>query len=479
MNNIIEEKRQHILQNSATATSQRELLDVLDNLLPTIDQLVFKEPLHGDIDFSVLSECGFTNITSIVFESGDVTSIRNLPNQVTRLHIDNNLLTHLEDLPESLADLHAVNNGLQQLDLSKLANLKSVNVANNQLVALLLPTNIETLSCENNRLVELDLNGMNSLKTLNCNGNPLLSINNLQDTIQEFNMENNPALEIRRQMNKDDNNAGIKTNVEVKQAIRHFFELKSQYEENRKDKQTAFYEKEKLKGTSAKKRRELLQGMKMPCVYCDRAVNTLFSCKNRVYKAVCGDDKNPCAFHIEIEAGKYTDVISMVNILKIVNIENERETIIKTKMDTLLNYQNETNAVKQFKHNLEEYNEINDYFKTILLDYEELYFNKETDAKIKRKMTRVFELQEKMRKMLEDYKKTNTEVVLADIMLFYMQELLPEYKNLQELKYPFKEIEIKGTEDQPIYVVVQKPMESRRMDYEFGEREPQVIVYNV
>ena len=119
----------------------------------------------------------------------------------------------------------------------------------------------------------------------------------------------------------------------------------------------AFYEKEKLKGTSAKKRRELLQDMKMPCVYCDRAVNTLFSCKNRIYKAVCGDDKNPCAFHIEIEAGKYTDVISMVNALKIVNIENERETIIKTKMDTLLNYQTENNAVKQFKHNLEEYNE--------------------------------------------------------------------------------------------------------------------------
>lgn len=481
MNNIIEEKRQHILQDSATATSQRELLDILENLLPTIDQLVFKEPLHGDIDFSVLAECGFNNIISVVFEPGDVTTIRNLPKQITRLHIANNLLTHLEDLPESLIDLNVANNGIKQLDLSALPNLTTANVANNELVSILLPPSIETLHCENNRLIELDLKGMDSLKTLNCNGNPLLSITNFQDTIQQFTMENNPAVEIKRTMQKDEND-DIKTNVEVKQAIKHYFELKSQYEQTRKDKRTMLYEKEKAKGTSVKKRRELLQTIQIPCVYCGRSVNTLFTCKNRIYKAVCGDDKNPCAFHIEIYAGEYTNIHSMVNIFKNVTIENEREMIIKTKMDSLLNYQNETKSVKIFKRNLEEYNEISDYFNTIMLDYEELYFNKETDANIKRKMTRLFELQEKMRKMLSEYKKTNTEISsksLTDIMLFYIQELLPEYKNLQELKYPFKEIEVTGTNDNPVFVLVQKSLEFNRMDYFYGKREPEIMAYVV
>jgi hypothetical protein len=111
-NNFIQDRRQLILQDTTTATSQRELLDVLENLLPTIDELVFREPLHGEIDFAVLKDCGFNNITSIVFESGDVTSVRNIPAQVTRLQISNNLLTHLEDLPESLTVLDAASNGL-------------------------------------------------------------------------------------------------------------------------------------------------------------------------------------------------------------------------------------------------------------------------------------------------------------------------------------------------------------------------------
>jgi len=458
----------------------------LENLLPTIDQLVFKEPLHGDIDFAVLQECGFNNIVSVVFESGDVTGIRNLPSQVTRLHIANNLLTHLEDLPESLVDLNAAGNGLQKLDVSKLPNLKSVNVANNELVNIVLSPTIETLFCENNRLVELDLNGMDALKTLNCNGNPLLSITNFQDTIQDFTMENNPAVEIRRTMDENSNSnnekTALKSNVELKQAIRHFFELKSQYEANKKDKQRVLYDREKARGTPARKRRELLENMKIACVYCARKVNTLFTSKNRIYKAVCGDDKNPCALHIEIYAGEYTDVKSMVKVLKDVPIENEREIIIKTKMDALLNYQTEKFAVKQFKENLKDYTEFSEYFKTIMLDYEELYFNQETDAKIKRKMARTFELQEKMRKMLEDFKKTNTEVSsksLTDIMLFYMQELLPEYKMLQELKYPFKEIETTGSFHNPTYVMLQNPIEFNRMNYLYGEREPEVIAYNV
>jgi hypothetical protein len=271
----------------------------------------------------------------------------------------------------------------------------------------------------------------------------------------------------------------VKSNVQVRQAIKHFFELKSRYEENRKEILTRAFEKNKKKT----QRRKQQEDIKIPCIYCDRPVNTIFTCKNRLYKAVCGDTVNPCIFRIEIYAGEYTDIHSTLNILKYVSIEEQRQDIIKIKMDTLLNYESEQDSVRIFKETMKEYNEILSYFNKIISDYEELYFNKELDEKIKHKMKKTFDLHENMRKMIEDYNKTNIEVAskhsLTDIMNFYIEELLPEYRNLQELKYPFKEIIATGSVDNLIYKVVQKSLEFNRMDYNYGEREPEVIAYTV
>uniref|UniRef100_A0A6C0I0T4 Leucine-rich repeat domain-containing protein n=1 Tax=viral metagenome TaxID=1070528 RepID=A0A6C0I0T4_9ZZZZ len=481
--NIIEQKRRDILNDSSTATSQRELLDILENLLPTVDSIIFKEPLHGDLDFAVMQECGFNNVTSLVFEAGDITSIRNLPKQITRIHIPNNLLAHLEDLPESLVDLNAAGNGLQRIDLSALQNLKSVNISNNELTELILSPSIETLLCENNKLVELDLDGMDTLKTLNCNGNPLLSITNFQDTISNFTMESNPALEIRKKMDQTEKKE-VKSNIEFKQALNQYFEIKNEYEETKKEKKTILYQRYKKRGISKIERRQLLNDYKMPCVFCQRPVNTNFSIKGHIYKAVCGDEKSPCNLHIEIYSGEYKEIKEMLNFFRNL-MEKEKEDIIKIKMDSLLNYKSEKKSVKVFKKNLEEYNEISDFFKIIEKDYEDLFFNKETDTKIKTKISNIFKLQEQMREMIDNYKRTSIEIgagsqqMLSDIMLFYVEKLFPLYKNLHESKYPFKEIELSGNVDNPVFTLIQKSLEFNKLDYSYGNREPEVISFTV
>lgn len=477
--NIIEQKRQSIMENSSTASGKRELLDVLENLLPTIDELVFKEPMHGDIDFSVLTECGFNNITSIVFETGDVTNIRNLPNHITRIDIVGNLLTHLEDLPESLVDLNVSDNGIKRLDISALKHLKSLNIANNELVELILTPSIETLHCQNNKLVELDLEGMDTLHTLNCNGNPLLSITHFQDTIQNFIMENNPAVEIRRSMGKDDDEyQQNKINVEAIVAIHKFFELKKEYEENLREKKRVVYEREKEKRKSVKEIREIVQNVKIPCLHCGQVVNNSFTISDRTYRVKCGNTTNPCNLNIEIYAGKYMDMKYMLNYFK-KTVEEERENIIKVKMNSLLNYTSEKSSVKEFKNIIEEYNEILGFLQNAENDYNELYFNQDTNEKIKQKKARIFELQERMRKMLDDYKEKKhvDKNRMADIMLFYKDELLPEYNNLQELKYPFKDIETKGEPQKPTFIVIQKSIGFNRVDYNYSGKEANVVSY--
>ena len=478
--NIIEEKRQAIMENSSTASGKRELLDVLENLLPTIDVLVFKEPMHGDIDFSVLTECGFNNITSIVFENGDVTNIRNLPNHITRIDIEGNLLTHLEDLPESLVDLNVSNNGIKSLDVSSLKNLKSLNVANNELVELILTPSVETIYCQNNKLVELDLEGIDGLHTLNCNGNPLLSIRHFQDTIQNFIMENNPAVEIRRNMEKDaPEYQQSKNNIEVKVAINKFFELKREYEETLQEKKRTVYERVKKNGKSVKEIREIVGNVKVPCVHCREPVNNIFTISDRTYKIKCGNIKNPCNLDIEIYAGEYNDLKYLLKYFKKI-VEEERENIIKVKMDSLLNYKGEKSSMREFKKIMEDYNEILKFLQTTENDYNELYFNEDMNEKIKQKKAHIFELQERMRKMLDEYKQKKSVYTdkdkMGDIIMFYKEELLPEYNNLQEMKYPFKDIETKGDPQNPTFVLIQKSIGFNRIDYNYG-KEANVISY--
>jgi hypothetical protein len=320
---------------------------------------------------------------------------------------------------------------------------------------------------------------MDALKTLNCNGNPLLTITNFQDTIENFFMENNPALEIRRKMddsaNSEKKGEGIR--VDVKEALQRYFQMKNEYEMRAKEDRRRLYERIKNKNAKHAKyaknsTKDVLAEFVPKCVYCGRNVGSKFTCSQRIYKATCGDRQNPCNFHIEIFAGNYGDLNYFIDFYRSM-VEEEREDIMKIKMDSLLNYKNEKKAVKEFKKNMEEYNEISDTFQRFKRDYDDIFFNKEIEEKIKQKTNRIFERQEKMRKMLDNLKDGD----IRDIMLFYKEELLPEYTQLQQLKYPWAEI-LKD-DNETTYTLLQKKMNIYELDYEFGEKNPTTIAYIV
>jgi len=82
-------------------------------------------------------------------------------------------------------------------------------------------------------------------------------------------------------------------------------------------------------------------------------------------------------------------------------------------------------------------------------DYNNLFFNKEKDEKIKEKSKKIFELQEEMKRLLKEYEMKQTQTRtdgeiqqnMEDIIALYTRDLLPEYKNLQQLKYEFMEMD--------------------------------------
>lgn len=431
---------------------QRDVLDTLENLLPTTTEIIFQKSLEGELDFSILKKCHFDNITSLMFEPGRITQLKNLPHTIVKLHIANNELKTLTDLPENLVELNISSNSIQKLDLRQQLKLLVLEASYNELVELNLPLNIESVIINHNKLRELDLDGLTRLKTLHCNGNPLLSIQHYPNTIEDFLMENNPViyidkntepLETSTKTDKQKPNPAL-PDISAEEAIRKYYELKSQYETTVSNRKRNLYEKNKKK---YRRNPPPLPEQKYPCVKCGRPVNSIFSKEETIYKVQCGDPQQPCGLDIEINAGAYYPYPFVLEVFQS-DIEEQKENIIKLKMDDLFHYIHEKTSVQKFNKEFKKYENTEEIYQENLALYENLYFDKKKQEIIKEKNKTVFQMQETMRKIIQDYKndaisnESEKQEKMKDMMMFYHHELMPLYKNIQNMKYEVMEMNI-------------------------------------
>jgi hypothetical protein len=91
--NIVLEKREYIINENNTA--QEQLRDLLENTPKNLRDLSILQELHGDLDFSILKDFGMTNITSISFVKGEITSVINLPQGLLQFECIDNYLVDL------------------------------------------------------------------------------------------------------------------------------------------------------------------------------------------------------------------------------------------------------------------------------------------------------------------------------------------------------------------------------------------------
>jgi hypothetical protein len=467
---IFEQKRATIMNEFETSgnsnAAQLALLDFLEQLLPTVDEIVLKTPLQGSLDFAILSECKFDIFSGIVLHPGQVTQITNLPRTITRLHVADNLLQDLAELPDSLVDLDAKNNGFRALDLSYLRQLKSVQVSGNELRELKLPQSVETVQCENNQLVELDLAGLDHLQTLHCSGNPVLVIRNAASQTQ-IHMENNPVLEIQRQLSnekesqkgksslsKDKDSSAIQIDLHV--AIDTYMEKKNQYESKLK----ALLRKnaDSMSDAHMKRsdRRANLRQLRMlaPCIKCARPVTTVFSNRDRIYRAKCGDPKHPCELDVEIHAGFYQDLAYGLELIR-EETEETKQKMIQLKMDSVFNYKSE----KQVLAESETYKKNYELDLTSLEDakqsYEDLQMSEERKEHAAELQKQIFAIEAQIQQILEA-KRTSAVLSMAlsedarltqDAMDLYVGELVPKRQELQRTVYEWLEVERRGIDE--------------------------------
>ena len=313
----------------------------------------------------------------------------------------------------------------------------------------------------------MNLQGSVKLQVLHCSNNPTLTIENFPDTITDLQMENNPLIQIKKLSDEDsdeetDSDSGVK-HADFMESINIYFKMKTEY-------QTQVYNIKKQvynKAKSKKVARKMISELKPKCINCHRPVGSLFSNEERTYVARCGDANTPCNLDIRIFAGEFGNIDSYLTTFQEL-IQNNKEEIIKQKLDTLFNYIDERESIVLFKQKLEEYTESNTFLKELNNEYINIFFNEEKKEKMQKKIEHISKIQERFNDLIVKYKHSDNREILKDAMNIYVNEIKPEMDNLQMMKYETMEINN--------YQLFQKEYRLGELDFTFGSN-PKVIKF--
>ena len=233
-------------------------------------------------------------------------------------------------------------------------------------------------------------------------------------------------------------------NEQCRVAIEEYYTLKNDYEQSyKKKRKTIMIDKNITK----QEKRNAIQNIKVPCVYCKRMVGTKFSTENRVLKAKCGDNTNPCPLNIEIYKGRVTRYDITFQIWLEEHIKEYSETIVKTKLDVLFQYITEEEAVKIFQETKEEL----DLYKMGYNTDFQLYLAKTTNSDVqddlKKSMKKLLGYKNDMKKMLTQYYINKDNRNFNTIVTIYTEKVIPLVQTIRELKYKYIDLEYDSDED--------------------------------
>jgi len=472
---ITNQQRENIIVENNTAQSR--LLDILENYSRQSTNLTIQEQLHGEIDLSPLRDLGFGLIDTIILGKGEITNLINIPKGITSFTCTDNLLKMVENLPSSLSSINLSGNMIEDIDVSNLKNLQSLNLSHNKLTQLEnLPLNLEELLCDFNQLHQLNLEGLTKLKTLNISNNKITLIENI-DTITNLIYDNNPSINFRNSnvehIGGDETNDN-EDNTNYKDALNLYFRMKNEYETKIHDKKKRIYDKEPNKKIA----KRLIQQYTPECIKCKRKVGTIFTKDENIYKAICGDTQNPCNLNVELFAGFLLNFKDGFDMTK-EDFEKTREIIDMEKLNDLFDYVSSEDNINLYKKTLELYTESENSYKSYLETHNNLYNNTDTINSLNKAQDNLFSYIEKSKQLIDEYKKTNNREFLKTAMDLRVNEIKRELSTIRRLKYGIMEMVTHSTQKAfPVNTLYQNEVSLDKLDYSSLEQQ-RVISFTI
>jgi hypothetical protein len=242
----------------------------------------------------------------------------------------------------------------------------------------------------------------------------------------------------------------------VIEAINEFYRLKDKYESEYNKKYVVPIVKRNI---SNKAKRLLFSKLLKPeCINCKRTVGTIFTIKNdtkedvRNFVAKCGDLAEPCPLEIQINYSVRDQLYnSIIDGSK--DIEAIKLDIIKEKNKALFFNKDVVASFEKLTSDLKLKTEIVGFGieTNILRNY-----NPEKYALIKKNIDEFgkgFILP--FKQLISNYMDTENELVLNESVKFYVDEMVPKLKEIQEMKYSVNFVEYNL--DDNTYTLIQYP----------------------
>ena len=226
------------------------------------------------------------------------------------------------------------------------------------------------------------------------------------------------------------------SNDAVLAALNAYYKLKDEYEIKYKKKKNRI-----LNNPSLSKREKIRQfkQLKKVCSNCGQLGGIIFSDKNNLLTAICGNEENPCSLNIEIQREPMYSLESLDSVSKS-GLNEIHKRIIITKLNLLFNYTEEPEAIEQFNELKTELDEYAKFSENINKRYLDVVLNKTEKERLNEENINLYIAIQKFKHDIQKYMKEEKSGFMKDALDIYLSEIQPITEKIHKLKYKYSKI---------------------------------------
>ena len=233
-------------------------------------------------------------------------------------------------------------------------------------------------------------------------------------------------------------------NTSLISAIDNYYKLKQKYEKQFDDYILKLRKNEALNKTE---KRRLFKTFEPKCVNCKKPGGTLFTNKDRILTAKCGNTSEPCKLDIEINQGKYENIIALDNNYS-KNIDAIKTKIIMTKLDFLFGYIRDENTAFDNFDKLRK--NLGNYMKAQLLvekNYNDVTHNLAKTALINLAQGKLYDAIDEVKNIYKLYLDDPRSSYISDMVEKYINVIQPLADKIRNMKYVRTVVEVDNSND--------------------------------
>ena len=238
--------------------------------------------------------------------------------------------------------------------------------------------------------------------------------------------------------------------------IEEYYELKNKYEKKFKKFKRKIIDDNNL--TKKEKIYKINEFKK--CINCNKNGGTIFTSKNAILKAKCGNIQDPCNLNIVINRGQTYNVYNLY-----VKYNKEymylRDSISKLKLDFIFKYKYEDEINELFPKLKENLKNVEQQFKTIQIKYNNI-LNNNNKYKLNLYNSNLNNEIKEIDILNNQYTESNDDDYLIEIINKYKNILLPLLDNIRNIKYTANYIEYNEINNK--YSLIQDLYNSENME---------------